>query len=159
TLRLMQRLDAALDSVEHALRLKPDFVEAHLNRGCILYDRREPEAAAASFTEALRVSPCCARAYRNRAHARLLAGDLPDAWADNEWRWNAPDGADRERRDLARPLWLGQESLAGRTILLHAEQGFGDTLQFCRYVTLIAQLGARVVLEVPQPLVSLLASL
>jgi len=78
---------------------------------------------------------------------------------ENEWRWQDSDGVGRNRRDFAQPLWHGRESLAGRTIVLHAEQGLGDTLQFCRYASLVADLGARVILEAPAVLVSLLASL
>jgi hypothetical protein len=69
-----------------------------------------------------------------------------------------PDMAERARR-FTHPPWLGDEKLAGKTILLHAEQGYGDTLQFCRYSALVAALGARVVLEAPWPLARLLASL
>ena len=60
------------------------------------------------------------------------------------------------RRPFTQPLWLGTESLAGKTILLHSEQGLGDTIQFCRYAQLVAELGARVLMEVPEPLVGLL---
>ena len=63
------------------------------------------------------------------------------------------------KRHFVQPLWLGAEDIAGKTILLHAEQGFGDTLQFCRYVPLVAELGARVILEVPTALHELMRTL
>jgi hypothetical protein len=113
-----------------------------------------------SYDRALAVRPGFVVAHQNRAYARLLAGDFGRGWADHEWRWrNDADPLAAERRPFAEALWLGEHSLAGRSILLYAEQGFGDTLQFCRYVRWVADLGASVVLEVPEPLVRLLSGL
>jgi hypothetical protein len=85
-------------------------------------------------------------------------GDLARGWAAYEWRWRTARFAARAGR-FAQPPWLGAEAPAGKTILLHAEQGFGDTLQFCRYAAPVAARGARVVLEVARPLARLMATL
>jgi len=86
-----------------------------------------------------------------------LIGDFARGWRKHEWRWETDLKV--AKRDFVEPLWLGAENLVGKTILLHAEQGYGDTLQFCRYVPMVADLGARVVLEVPKELHELMHSL
>jgi hypothetical protein len=85
----------------------------------------------------------------------LLRGDFKEGLEKYEWRWR---GEDLERRDFAQPQWRG-EDIAGRTILLHADRGLGDTIQFCRYASLVAARGGDVVLEVPHALRRLLSSL
>src|SRR6202012_3124994 len=93
----------------------------------------------------------------NLAMALLSRGDLTAGWAGYEWRLRG--GVEGIRpRDVSRPQWRG-EDLAGRTILLHAEQGLGDTIQFCRYAPLVAARGGRVILEVPRPLHRLMSGL
>jgi hypothetical protein len=89
--------------------------------------------------------------------ALLARGDLTAGWEEYEWRWKTPQMIS-ERRHLAQPQWQG-ESGNGQTLLIHAEQGFGDTLQFCRYASLAAARGLRVIMEVQAPLVRLLRSL
>ena len=97
------------------------------------------------------------RGALERRRVPTLAGDFAAGWAKFEWRW-LKRGADA-KRECARPLWLGEQDVAGKTVLLHAEQGFGDTIQFCRYAPLLAERGARVVLEVQPGLKSLLSGL
>jgi hypothetical protein len=89
----------------------------------------------------------------------LLQGDLDNGWIDYEWRLKRDGGLLKDGRGFAQPHWRGQEPLAGERILLYAEQGLGDTLQFCRYVKGVAQLGASVILEVQKPLRNLLVGL
>jgi len=88
----------------------------------------------------------------------LLTGDFGRGWIEYEWRRKGASTGP-SRRDFPQPLWLGDKKIADKTILLHSEQGFGDTIQFCRYVPLVAARGARVVLEVEQPLRDLLTGL
>src|SRR6185295_6167351 len=90
-----------------------------------------------------------------RSVVGLSLGEHKGGWADHEWRRRA--AVSSRPREFSQPLWLGQESLVGKTILLHSEQGLGDTLQFVRYAPLVAQLGARVLLLVEPPLKKLLA--
>lgn len=92
----------------------------------------------------------------NASALRLLMGDFERGWADYEWRWKKPSVV-RTNRNFRQPLWRGGEQIAGKTILLHSEQGLGDTIQFSRYVRLVSARGARVILEVQKPLQALMA--
>lgn len=157
-LRRLGRLSEALASCERALQIRPDFADAHNNHGNILQDlRRHPEAQA-SYARSLALRPDYAEAHLNHGLCCLTLGDFARGWAEYEWRWASPTHRST-RRDFPQPLWLGQFPLAGRTLLLHAEQGLGDTLQFCRFAPRLAALGATVLLEVQAPLVGLLGTL
>ena len=112
----------------------------------------------ASYERSLALKPDYAHAHWNLADCRLMLGDFAQGWQEYEWRWKL-EQRDFAQRDFAQPLWLGAPALHGRTILLHSEFGLGDTLQFCRYATEVAALGADVVLEVQPPLVPLLSGL
>jgi tetratricopeptide (TPR) repeat protein len=158
SLLALDRTAEALNSVETALALKPDYPFAIYNRGNALRDLGRYDEALACYAEAQRRTPDYARAHWNEALCRLMIGDFEQGWKKHEWRWKT-DTFTSPFRGFAEPLWLGDASLQGKTILLHAEQGFGDTLQFCRYSRLVAALGATVVLEVQPALRSLLAQL
>ncbi len=93
----------------------------------------------------------------NQASARLITGDFERGFAEYEWRWQRP-AMIAIKRDFPQPQWRG-EDIAGKTILLHSEQGFGDTIQFCRYAPAVAARGARVILEVDAPLQRLMQTL
>jgi Flp pilus assembly protein TadD len=152
------RLEEALVSYEHALALDPLCAEACNSRGVLFCLRNELARAAVDYDSAIALKPDFPEAYQNRAHVSLLTGDFEKGWVDYEWRWR--HGAQlRNRARFAQPPWLGTAALAGKTIALYGEQGLGDTLQFCRYVRLVAQLGAKVILEVPAALANLLTSL
>ena len=101
----------------------------------ILQELKRFEEALASYDRALTLRPDYAEAHFNEALCRMLIGDFDRGWEKNEWRWET-EQARNEKRNFAQPLWLGSNEIAGKTILLHAEQGFGDTIQFCRYVPL-----------------------
>lgn len=152
------QLQPALASYSHAVRLNPDYAEAHYNRALVYRTLQLFDAALSSYDLAVAARRDYARAYAGRGTVRLLCGDYPRGWADYEWRWRDESSA-QERRAFAVPLWLGKEPLQGRRILLHSEQGMGDTLQFCRYARLVHGLGAEVILEAPGPLLGLLRSL
>jgi tetratricopeptide (TPR) repeat protein len=153
----LQQPDAALASYERAISLKPDYVEAHGNRATLLGALGRTEAALAGFDAAIAIDPECARAYFNRGLVRLLSGDFENGWEDYEWRWKINDPAFQKGRVFPQPRWSGHEPLRGKTILLHREQGIGDLLQCCRYVKLLAERGAGVILEAHGPALSLLA--
>jgi tetratricopeptide (TPR) repeat protein len=157
-LHALKRYDEALVACDCSIASQPDYAEAHSNRGVTLQDLMRCEEALASFSRALMLRPDFAGAHNNEALCRLLIGDFERGWQKHEWRWQA-DQLANERRHFPQPLWLGSGELAGRTILLHAEQGFGDTLQFSRYVPLVAARGARVILEVQRPLQDLMRTL
>jgi tetratricopeptide (TPR) repeat protein len=153
-------LDAALASYDRAIALEPNFAEAYSNRGNLLTNLGQLDAAVASYDRAIAIKPDFAQAYENKAYALLLAGDFENGWICHEWRWERYFASKEAERDKhARDLWLGREPLAGKTILLYSEQGLGDTIQFCRYVDAVAKLGATVILEVREPLVSLMSRL
>jgi tetratricopeptide (TPR) repeat protein len=152
----LNRLDEALASYDKALALKPDLAEAFNNQGVTLQQQNRIDEALASYREALRLGPNFAQAHSNLGYALLLAGRFEEGWKEHEWRWKT-EHMSGDARDFPVPLWRG-EAIGDRVILLYAEQGFGDTLQFCRYAPLIAA-GARTVLEVQAPLVRLLSRL
>jgi tetratricopeptide (TPR) repeat protein len=154
----LEQFPAALQSIERALALQPRLVPGHVNRGNILQRLgRHPEALQA-YGSAIALDPACLDGHWNRAVCHLLLGDYQAGWPGYEWRWRR-EQMRPQLRAFPQPLWLGQEPLQGRTILLHAEQGFGDAIQFARYAPKVAALGARVVLEMFKPLKGLMASL
>jgi tetratricopeptide (TPR) repeat protein len=156
----LRRLDESVASCNRAIALKPDYVEGHCNRGSVLLAQRQVTEALSSYDRALEIDPDHAPGHVNRALALLLAGDYERGWAENEWRWrDRSSWVIREKRNFPQPQWLGRISPVGKTILLQSEQGYGDTIQFCRYAALVANLGARVILEVPRALATLLESL
>ncbi len=160
-LKGLDRLEAALLSYERAIAVRPEYAEAHSNCGNVLRELNRVQASRASHDRAVELEPQLAEARFNRAAVLLLSGDYAAGWADYEWRWRL--GRRSSFHERAPPgggeLWLGERSLAGKTILLYGEQGLGDTLQFCRYASLVAQLGARVILQVQEPLQGLLGGL
>lgn len=157
-LRYLNRTEAALASCVRALQLRPDYAQAHHNGGNILQDLLRHQDALAFYRRAVQLQPDYAEAHLNEGLCRLTLGDFALGWEKYEWRWASATHTSL-RRDFKQPLWLGQSPLQGKTILLHAEQGLGDTLQFCRYAPQLAALGATVLLEVQAPLRHLLASL
>ena len=153
-----RRLDEAEQAYAQAVACKPSMAQAHNNRGAALRDLRRLDEALAAFEAAIQLRPDYADAHFNQAMCRLLMGDHAAGWAQYEWRWRIRQ-ADAARRLPAERLWLGREDVQGRTILLHAEQGLGDTLQFCRYAPSLAARGARVILQAQPGLERLLAGL
>jgi tetratricopeptide (TPR) repeat protein len=153
----LSRHEEALASLDRALKYQPDFAESHYNRGTVLYALGHFDEALASWRRAQAIKPDYALAHYNEGLCHLLLGNYERGWQQYEWRWQAM--MTESRRPFSQPLWLGREEIVGKTILLHAEQGFGDTIQFCRYAQHVASLGATVLLEVQPALVSLLERL
>ena len=143
----------ALEDFDVAIVIDPSNAAAHSSRGNVLMAAHQLDEALLCYDLAIALDPSDAVPVWNKSNALLKQGDLGGGWQLFESRWNAEQSIPR---DLPQPLWLGRESIMGKTILLHAEQGLGDTLQFCRYVTRVLELGARVALEVPKPLVRLM---
>jgi tetratricopeptide (TPR) repeat protein len=157
-LEQLQRFEEALASFDRALALRPDLVEALYSRGIVLTALKRFDEALSSNGRVLALRPDYAEAHFHEALCRLMIGDFDRGWEKYEWRWET-ENQRLAKRGFTQPMWLGQEEVAGKTILLHAEQGFGDTIQFCRYVPLVVARGARVVLEVQKPLQELMSSL
>jgi len=158
-LRRLKRPDEAVASYERALFCDPGFAEAYSARGVVQRDLNRWDEALADFDRAISLRPEFAEARHNRAMTHLLLGDFVSGWADYEWRWKNPNSsAFTSKRNFVQPAWSGGESLSGKTMLLHCEQGFGDSIQFCRYAALVAAAGARVILEAQEPLLRLFTS-
>ena len=146
------RCEEAVACYRQALRLDPGHAPAHNNLGNVLRSQGRPREAAACYEKALESQPDYAEAHWNRALALLVTGDFEAGWQEYGWRLRLKGLAPRQ---FPQPLWDGA-ALGGRTILLHAEQGLGDTLQFIRYAPLVKQSGGRVLLECQAPLAPLL---
>ena len=153
----LERLDEALASYATALALAPGRADTHCNAGKLLCELGRDAEALASLDRALALAPGHATARFTRAFVYLVCGDLARGFREFEWRWEDPHCVTRlEKRTFAQPQWQGEECLEGKTILVYCEQGLGDTLQFCRYLPLLAARGATVIVEAPQPLHGLL---
>jgi hypothetical protein len=156
----LNRLDEALASYDNALELKPDYAEAYSSRGNVLHEIDRLKDALASYDKAIEFSPEYARAHHGKSFILLLTGKFHSGFQELEWRrLNELSALYSDRERFTQPLWLGNASLANKSILLHSEQGLGDCLQMCRYAKLVKNMGARVLLEVPKPLIALLESL
>jgi len=156
-LQEMNRFEEALASYDYAIKLRPEYADAHFNRGNVLRTLKRLDEAMESWGRTQTIMPNHAQAHFAEALCRLLLGDHARGWEKYEWRLRA--NANIVPRQLPQPLWLGKEDIAGKTILLHAEQGFGNTIQFCRYAQHVTTLGATVVLEVQPPLATLMSTL
>ena len=155
TLQALDRLDEALASCDRALALNASSIEALNNRASVLQEQRCFDEALATYDRAIAIAPDYAEAQANRAFLLLLTGDFAKGWPAYEWRRKLPSWVER---GFTQPEWSG-EDIAGKRLLLHAEQGFGDTIQFARYAGLAAMRGADVVLEVQPSLAPLLGGL
>jgi tetratricopeptide (TPR) repeat protein len=154
----MGRAGEALASYDRAIASRPDFAPAYRNRGAALQALNRHREAIDSYESALALDPDDADAHWNESLARLCLGDYRTGFAKFEWRWRTSDRTHGDDR-FSQPLWLGTDSLEGKTILLHGEQGVGDSIQFVRYVPLVQARGARVVLAVHRELKSLLSGM
>jgi len=148
----------AVAAYDQTLAMIPNHVAALSSRGVALQSLNRHAEALASFDRAVALAPDYADAHFNKSLALLATGDYARGQAEYEWRWKR-SGAAASRQNFNRALWLGEAPLAGRTILLHAEQGLGDTIMFARYVGVLARAGAKVVLEVHPELKALMARL
>ena len=185
-LQQQEKLEEARACYEQAIRLKPDYADAHINLGTVLTDlgkpaealapyRRavafkpahpnahynlgralertgQPEAALECYRQAQTLKPDYAEAHWNEALIQLARGDLAAGWRKYEWRWRLPGMVPR---GFPQPAWRGEDG-RDRTILIHAEQGFGDTLQFIRYARLARERVGMVIVECQPSLTSLL---
>ncbi|MEI9987864.1 MAG: tetratricopeptide repeat-containing glycosyltransferase family protein [Aliidongia sp.] len=147
----LDRLDEAEQSYRQALRCNPVYPEAYNNLANAVRGQGHWRAAIEYCREAVALAPDYAEAHYNLGWALLLTGDFAEGWPEFEWRWRVEGGAGTPGFGV--PLWRG-EPLEDRTLLLHAEQGAGDSFMFCRYAERAAKLG-RVLLVAPPALVGL----
>jgi tetratricopeptide (TPR) repeat protein len=156
TLRDQGRFRDAEACYREILARHPQHAETLNNLGSLLYDQGRPEEAELQFQAALKIKPGYVGAQVNLALTLLVMGRYEEGWRHYEWRWERRKH--EQHRGFAQPLWDGGD-IGNQTLLIHAEQGFGDTLQFVRYAPLLARRGARVVIEAQAPLVPLLRGL
>ena len=157
-LGLLNRFEEGLQSLDRAIALQPDLTQAYINRGNILADLKRYDAALGKLRP-------CHRARLRTPPTRILAKAWCSWCVDNSRRaglFMSGASAGWRRRHFhaqGRPAWSGKENIAGKTLFIEAEQGLGDTIQFCRYAPMAADLGAQVILTVQASLVPLLESL
>jgi tetratricopeptide (TPR) repeat protein len=150
------RLEDALSASDRAIALRPDYAEAHADRAAALTNLGRIEEALLSCDRAIALQPDIAEARFNKGACHLALGDFERGWEGFEWRWKSRFGPPCP--SLPGLPWLGETSIENKTILVRAEQGNGDSLQFCRYVPMLAEF-AKVILDVPRSLRRLLSGL
>jgi tetratricopeptide (TPR) repeat protein len=154
----LDRIEDAFASYAQALRFAPDHPHMLRNHAMALRHLGRPRDALASAEKALRAMPDYESARFEQALALLALGDFARGLVAYESRWDIPEFVPQKRNFAGQP-WLGEEDIAGKTVLIHAEQGFGDTLHFVRYVPLLAERGVTIILEVQPQLKTLLSQM
>ncbi len=157
-LRLIGRGEESIAWFDAALARKADFVAAYNNKAFALTHLHRFAEAFATYDAVKTIDPGNVEAIWSEALLQLLTGNFVDGWRGREARFRIP-GLPVTSYTFAQPPWLGETSLAGKTILIHADEGIGDTIQFARYVPMVAAQGARVILLVPETLRALFAKL
>jgi tetratricopeptide (TPR) repeat protein len=157
TLCAQDNLDEGVAHYEQALAVKPDYAEAHNNLGITLDTRNALDLAMVHYERALTLKPDLTEAHYNLAMSQLRSGDFASGWRNYEWRWNS-EKSPLLKRNFSQPQWRG-EPLNGARIVLHAEQGLGDSIQFLRYLPLVQAAGGTIVLEVQDRLRRIAAEL
>ena len=155
SLAAIGKIDEAIAEYQRAVELKPDYAEAWDNLGSTLRLALRNYEAIAAYDQAIKLQPNFAYSHYNRGTLMLALGKFEEGWDDFEWRWKCPT-FNHPDRNFDKPLWDGSE-LMGKTILLHAEQGLGDTIHFVRYASTLANRNAKVIVEAQPKLASLLA--
>jgi tetratricopeptide (TPR) repeat protein len=157
-LQSLHRDEEVLPWLDKALSLQPDHVDASRNKAMWLGRHHRFDEAFAVYQRLKVLDPGNAKTEWNLSHLHLLTGNLEAGWAGREARWKVL-GLPLARFEPSQPVWLGQESIDGKTLVIHFDEGLGDTIQFARYVPLVAAHGARVILVVPAALCALLSAL
>ena len=156
----MGQYDDALLQHDRAIELKPNYCEALTNKGLALHELKRFNEAIEHYDAALGINPNHHEASWNKSLTLLLQGDFKNGLPLYESRWKSIlASAIAGKRIFEKPCWIGVESLQDKKILLYGEQGLGDFIQFSRYVKLVSNLGAKVILEVPSELASIMSNL
>jgi tetratricopeptide (TPR) repeat protein len=157
-LHALGRRDEALIWYERSLQIKPDQARPLTNKAAVLTELHRLDEAEATYERAMTADPNYAEAAWNLALLQMLRGDFEAGWRGREVRWRIPVLAEAYPK-FSGPMWLGEESVAGKTVIVCQDEGLGDAIQFARYVPLLASRGARVILVVDPPLCPLLSRL
>ena len=139
------RLEEALAYYQKALALRPDWAEGFDHMGAVLHAMNRVEEAVVAFDQSLAIDPNYADAHWDRGLAMLALGRYREGWNEYAWRWKRRQPVPR---DFPQPVWDGSSDIKGKRVLIYGEQGFGDVLQFLRFIPRIKALGATIILEV-----------
>jgi tetratricopeptide (TPR) repeat protein len=154
TLHKLNKFNSAIENFNQAIQLNPNYADAYNNRGLTLQAIKKTTEAKNDFNRCIELDAKHSDAHWNKALIKILLGDYEEGWQLYEWRWKS--FSKKWARHYKEPLWLGEESLKGKSILIYPEQGYGDFIQFFRYISKLQALGAQVILEVPAALISLI---
>ena len=154
----LNRFEEALACFDKSLEVDAANVDALNGRGNALASLTRAAEAIAAYNKAIEIDPETPEVRWNRSLAFLQVGDFKEGWKEFEWRWKTANFTTKPR-NFDKPLWLGDSTLQGKTILIHAEQGFGDSIQFCRYIPMVAAQGAQVIVEAQAPLKGIFSSI
>jgi tetratricopeptide (TPR) repeat protein len=158
SLQGLRRDEDAIPWFDKAIALRSNFATALMNKACSLSQMRQIEQAAALYHRVKTFDPENGDAEWNLSFLHLVAGNFEAGWTEREVRWKT-QMRPAHYPNFSQPRWLGEVDIDGKTILIHADEGFGDTLQFARYLPMLAARGARVVFVVEEALYTLLAGL
>ena len=156
--RELDRLNEAIQSFEKAIELDPNYAEAFSNLGWTLFRLQEYQQSKEYFKMAIKINPSLSPAVFNLSLCQLTLGEFDEGWLNYEERMKQPL-YQKKIDPLNKPQWNGSQELDGRAIYIHSEQGLGDTIQFCRYIKLLAERGAKVIFEPQMHLQKLLKNL
>jgi tetratricopeptide (TPR) repeat protein len=159
TLLVLFQLSEAIICVQKAIELKSEYYDAFINLASIFNELHDDSQAISYYEKASELEPNNPLSSFNYGVFKLSRGDFKAGWKGYESRWNADKDNFQYKFKSSQPYWLGQNSLTGKTIILYYEQGLGDTIQFCRYASMVAKLGAEVILIVQPQLEELLKNL
>jgi Flp pilus assembly protein TadD len=157
-LQLLGQYEESLEWLDRLLNLRPNDVEALKTKAYSLSQLLRIDEAAAVNNRIDAIDPGNTAAEWNLSLLRILEGDFETGWAGREVRWKIPALSSHYPK-FAEPMWLGEQSVEGKTILVHIDEGQGDAIQFARYVPMLAERGARIILVVDGSLYSLLSRL
>lgn len=149
---------AAISDYTCAIELRPKYHQAFNNRGSAYRELADFEMALTDFETSTNLKSDFADGYWNQSLIHMMNGKYEKAWPLYEYRWQSKHFPS-EKRNFSEPLWLGKQSIEGKTILIHSEQGLGDTIQFCRYIKMLHQKKCKILMEVEKPLINLMKCL
>lgn len=150
--------EEAISNYDAALAVDSSLSDALVNRGVAFHIMKKFEDALSSFDQAILIDKNCAGAHFNKALTLVSLERYQEGWKEYEWRW-AYERFTSPPRSFMSLLWLGHEELNGKSILVHSEQGLGDTIQFCRYLPMLSRRADSIFVEVEEPLISTIKSM
>ena len=150
----LKRYDEALASYDKAINLKPDYYEAWYNKGVTLGELKRYDEALASYDKAIILKPDYSAAHWNKALTQLVLGNFESGWKNHEYRWKKTKAEPMRHQQF--PLLTNLNEISGKIVLVWSEQGYGDTIQFSRFIEKLIELKADVIFEVQEPLKALL---